>query len=351
MKIAIDVSPLESGHYLQHRVRGTGFYLTNLKESLSKYYPENEYSFFKRGEDVNPNVDLVHYPYFEPFFLTLPLFKRGKTVVTVHDLTPLVFKENFPSGLRGKLKWELQKNSLKQIDAVITDSHSSKKDIHKFTGFSADKIHVVYLAAADHFKKISKPSKEVIEKYHLSDEFILYVGDVTWNKNLPNLIEAVNKTNFKLVIAGSAFVNKDYDRNNPWNKDLYEAQVLAESNKNIIPIGFASDNELVNLYNLATTFIMPSRYEGFGLPALEAMQSGTPVITTKKGSIEEVVDSSAYFVDPEDVSSISNGIREVMENTSLRNALSEKGLIQAKKFTWEKTAKETIKVYEKIIRE
>lgn len=349
MRIAIDVSPLESGHYLQHRVRGTGFYLTNLKESLIKNFPENDYFFFKRGEKLPEDIDLVHCPYFEPFFLTLPLFKKGKTIVTVHDLTPLVFKDQFPSGTKGKIKWELQKRSIRQADAVITDSLSSKNDIHKYTGIPANKIEVVYLAAAEHFKKISNPDKKILKKYNLPESFILYVGDATWNKNLPNMIKAVNKTEYSLAIAGNAFVNKEYDKTNPWNRDLLEAQTLAESNKNIYPLGFVSDEDLVKLYNLATVFLMPSYYEGFGLPVLEAMQSGCPVITTMEGSLGEVADSAAYFVRPDEVDSIVKGIDEVMSNRSLRHALSKKGLDQAKKFTWKKTATETKKVYEKVI--
>jgi glycosyltransferase involved in cell wall biosynthesis len=348
MNIAIDISPLTSGHFLQHRVRGTGFYLTNLKESLLKYYPENNYTFFKRGDNLSDKIDIIHYPYFEPFFLTLPIKKNKKTIVTVHDLTPLVFKEKFPSGVKGKLKWEVQKKSLKNADRIITDSLSSKKDIHKYVGIAGDDIDVVYLAAAKHFKNGSK-NKEVIKKFKLPNEFVLYVGDATWNKNLPNLINATNKTKYSLVIAGGAFVNKDFDKSNPWNQSLHEAQVLASQNEKIIPLGFVSDEDLVMLYNSATAFIMPSFYEGFGLPILEAMQSGCPVITTREGSLEEVADSAAYFVDPYSIDSIADGINEVMSNNSLRAALAKKGLNQAKKFTWENTAKGTIEAYERVL--
>lgn len=343
MKIAIDISPLETGH----RVRGTGFYLSNLKQSLKKYHSENEYVFFKNSK-LNESADLIHFPYFDPFFLTLPIRKKNKIVVTVHDLTPLVFEDKFPAGIKGKLKWKLQRRSLRSVDAVITDSYSSKKDIHKYIGISTDKIHVVYLAAASHFRK-SKKSETILKKFKLPKEFLLYVGDGTWNKNLSNLIRAINKTSYHLVIAGSAFKNKDYNKSNPWNKDLHEAQVLSSKNQKIISTGFVSDSDLVGLYNLATTFIMPSYYEGFGLPILEAMQSGCPVITTRGGSLNEVGDSAVYFVDPNSVDSIKEGIEEVMCNKDLRNALSKKGLVQAKKFSWKKCADETNDVYQKVL--
>jgi len=354
VNIAIDYSPLSSGHFLQHRVRGTGFYLTNLKEELLRNYSEDEFIFFNRGDKLPSNIDLIHYPYFEPYFLTLPLKNKYKTIVTVHDLTPLVFKDEFPSGVKGKFKWEIQKSRLKKADAIITDSHSSKNDIHKYVGIPMDKIHVVYLAAGNHFqrtknKNLRSKNKELRTKYKLPEKFILYVGDATWNKNLSSLVKAVGKTDECLVIAGSAFVNKDYDRSNPWNKDLHEAQTLAEGNEKIISLGFVSDKDLVGLYNSASAFIMPSFYEGFGLPVLEAMQSGCPVITTEKGSIPEVADSAAYFVDPYDIESIRKGIVEVMASESLRKALSEKGLEQARKFTWKITAEETMKVYKSII--
>src|SRR3989344_1629182 len=119
MNIALDMSPLKSGHYLQHRVRGTGFYLQNLQASLEKYYPENKYIYFNRGDSLDGDIDVVHYPYFEPFFLTLPLFSKDKKVVTVHDLTPMVFPKNFKVGLRGKVKWQIQKAALKSANVII----------------------------------------------------------------------------------------------------------------------------------------------------------------------------------------------------------------------------------------
>src|SRR3972149_10389055 len=112
MNIALDMSPLKSGHYLQHRVRGTELYLQNLKKSLEKYFPENKYVYFNRGDSLDENVDIVHYPYFEPFFLTLPVFSKNKKIVTVHDLTPLVFPKHFKAGLKGVLKWQIQKAAL-----------------------------------------------------------------------------------------------------------------------------------------------------------------------------------------------------------------------------------------------
>lgn len=349
MKIAIDVSPLNSGNFLQHRVRGTGFYLRNLRENLLKFHSENEYEFFDRSKKNYVEADVIHYPYFEPYFLTLPSNIKKNIVVTVHDLTPLVFKENFPSGIKGKIKWKIQKRSLEKSDAIITDSLSSKKDIMRFLDYNSNKIHVVYLAAASYFKPQPKiKATEVIKKFNLPDKFILYVGDVTWNKNLPRLIEAINKTDYHLVIVGEAFKSKNYDKTNPWNKDLEVAQKLAEKNKRVIPIGFVENEDLVSLYNAAILFVIPSLYEGFGLPVLEAMQSGCPVVTSQRGSLPEVAGEAAYYVDPISADSVIEGIKKVYVDEEIRKKLSHAGLKQAEKFSWKKTVDDTFKVYETV---
>lgn len=352
MTIGIDVSPLKSGHYLQHRVRGTGFYLRNLQKSLEKYYPDNEYIYFNKEKKLSEKVDLVHYPYFEPFFLTLPFFSNNKKIVTVHDLTPLVFPQHFEVGLRGKLKWQIQKALLGNSDAIITDSMSSKKDISKFTGIEDSKITVVYLAAGDQFRRINNQQVEIRnlrKKYRLPEKFALYVGDATWNKNLPRLIEAIERINIPLAMVGKALIEKGIDINNPWNKDLVCVREKIERSNNIICPGFVSDEELVLLYNTASVFVMPSLYEGFGLPILEAMRCGCPVVTSKEGSIPEIAGEAVMSVNAYDADSIAKGISEVINNPNLQTNLSEKGMNQSRKFTWKKTTEETIRVYGKTV--
>src|SRR5688572_7208345 len=126
MNIAIDISPLKSGNFIQHQVRGTGFYIDNLTKALLQYHSSNTYEFFNKNETVSQETNLVHYPYFEPFFLSLPASFLYTSVVTVHDLTPLVFPQEFPPGIKGKLKWLLQKKRLQHANFVITDSIASK---------------------------------------------------------------------------------------------------------------------------------------------------------------------------------------------------------------------------------
>lgn len=342
MRIAIDVSPLESGH----RVRGIGFYLENLKKSLLEYFPQNDYIFFRDIDELNDEVDIVHYPYFEPYFLSLPSKKKSTTVVTVHDLTPVVFKEHFPPGIKGNIRWLIQKNRLKNMDLVIADSQASKKDILKIAGLKDEKVKVVYLAASSDFKKIEiKEDERRNKKFNLPKNYLLYVGDVTWNKNLPRIISAVKKTKLPLVMVGKALVNEEYDKSNIWNADLVKVHKEIDGDKNFITLGFVSNEDLNYLYNNSLALLMPSIYEGFGLPVIEAMQAGCAVITSDAGSLKEVAEDAALYVDSNSKQSIASGIDRLKNNQKLREILIERGLKRAEEFSWKKTAQQTIKVY------
>lgn len=347
MTIGIDTSPLKTGH----KFRGTGSYTENLIKALKKYDRENQYLFFNRGEKYTEKLDLIHYPYFEPFFLTLPIRKPLSTVVTVHDLTPLVYPSHFPHGLKGEIKWQLQKWSLKGAKAVIVDSLCSQQDVAQYTGISPEKIFTVYLAAGEEFRplKNKKRIEEIIAKYHLPEKFVLYVGDATWNKNLPGLIKAVQKINVPLVIVGKQLADSHFDRLNPWNRDLIKAEELTQGDKRIFKLGFVSKEELTTIYNMATLCALPSFYEGFGLPVLEAMSCGCPVLTAKNGSLEEVGGKAVFYINPQDLDGIANGIGEIYFNPKLREKFSKLGYLQAHRFSWEKTARETVKVYKKAL--
>ncbi len=348
MKIAIDISPLESGH----KVRGVGFYLTYLKRALITYFPEHEYHFFTSINEVSNSIDIIHYPYFDPFFRTLPFTKKHKTVVTVHDVTPLLFPEHFPAGIKGNINWQIQKYSLGRVDGIITDSEASKKDICRITGFSERKMSVAYLAGGEEFKKLESEDiilKNIKKKFNLSNEFILYVGDVTWNKNLPRLLKAIEKLDIPLVMVGKSLVSNEFDKQNIWNADLIEVQRLAEQNKNVIRLGFVPTEDLVALYNLATVFVFPSVYEGFGLPIVEAMRSGTPVIISREGCMPEVGGNAVEYFDGYDTENLTNVLRHVLHSKKMQKELSENGLEQAKKFSWKKTAEQTLEAYKKAL--
>jgi len=353
MRIVIDIGPIDSNSTSAHKVRGVGKYITLLKDNIEKIDQKNTY-VFSSTPDKEKDVDLIHYPYFDPFFITLPLIKKNKCLVTVHDVIPLTHKQQFPVGIRGEIKWRLNKMRLKRADGIITDSYASKQEIGKITGISDKKIFPVHLAVENEFKEtdLNNNSKsELQEKYHLPKSFVLYVGDITWNKNLPNIVKAVKKANIPLVMVGKAVAEELFDSRSPWNAS--RKIVLEETYGNSLfnKVGFVPMDDLVGLYNLAQALIMPSFDEGFGLPVLEAMKSGCPVITSNCGSLPEVAGDAGLYVDPESYESISRAIGSVVNSSDLREELSKKGLAQAKKFSIEKMMKDTIVVYESLYHE
>ena len=350
MKVAIDTAPLQENS--AHHIRGSGFYLRHLIDAISESDTVTLLPFVSQKE-IPSDADLVHFPYFEPFFLTLPHMRSYKTVVTVHDLTPIVFSKHFPVGIKGALKWQVQKYALSSVEAIITDSHSSKNDIVRITGVNPDKVFVIPLAAAGHFKKLPMNSAEkdlLRRKYALPDRFVLYVGDVTWNKNLPRLIKAVKKLQVPLLLAGKALTETDFDRDNAWNRDRVEVERLVAASENIRLLGFVPDEDLVALYNLATVFAMPSIYEGFGLPILEAMSCGVPVVAAKAGSLPEVGGDAAMYVDPYNEDEIASAMQKLFSDGRLRESLSKKGIEQAKNFSWRTTAAMTGDVYQHVVK-
>jgi glycosyltransferase involved in cell wall biosynthesis len=347
MKIAIDTSPLRSSH----RFRGVGIYTKHLIEALKKVDKKNKYFFLYQQSAINyQQFDIIHYPYFDLFWLTLPLKKPKPTVVTVHDLIPLVFPDKFPKGLKGWVKYQRQKYSLRGAKAIITDSMNSKKDIIRFIGFPEEKIHVVYLAPGEEFKQLAIGDWQmaVSKKYSLPNRFVLYVGHANYNKNVLGLIKACKKAKIPVVIVGQPAAQKEFKSSHIENQPLVQLIEVYGKDPDVVRLGFLPKKDLVAVYNLAAVYCQPSFYEGFGLPVLEAMACGTPVVAANVSSLPEVCGNAAVMVDPEKVDKIAEGIKKATDDKMLRKRLIKRGLIQAKKFSWEKTAKETIKVYQKV---
>lgn len=347
MKVALDVSPLRS----EHQFRGIGTYTRNLLEALRVIKKVNFQVVLVENKQVPQDCDLIHYPFFDLFFRTLPLVRRKKTVVTIHDTTPLVFSEHYPPGVKGKLKLQTQKLALKTVDRVITDSKNSKKDIVKYLNYPQEKIEVVYLAPNKVFQptKDAKKLTRIEKKYRLPKRFVLYVGDVNYNKNIIGLVKAGKAAKMPLVIIGKQAVPKEFDKDHIESQSL--VQLIKEYGKDpeVIRLGFVSEEDLVVIYSLATVYCQPSFYEGFGLPVLEAMACGTPVVTSKKASLAEIAGKAAILVDPYDINDIANGLTVAVEDENLREELIKKGFEQAKKFNWKKVANETYKVYQKVV--
>ncbi len=347
MNIAIDITTFDTGHGM----RGVGIYTKNVIEALQQYDRKNLYTFITRKQKIPRNVDLVHYPYFDPFFLTLPILKVKPTVVTVHDVIPLLFPDKFPPGLRGTLKWQVQKQSLLGVKRVITVSECSKKDIITVTGYPKEHIDVIYSAPSPVYKSVSDDAKRetIKRKYKLPEKYVVYVGDVNWNKNIPSLINAfaqLTDKNSSLLLVGKAFMNKEID-------EVIGIDSLIEKlhlHDRIIKPGYIPADDLCRIYQNAVCLVQPSYYEGFGFPVLEAMASGCPTVVADNSGLHEILGPS-LTVNANDTESISFGIRTTMAYTQgKRKEIIQKGIKWANRFTWEKTVKNLLDTYERAVR-
>jgi glycosyltransferase involved in cell wall biosynthesis len=327
MKVAVDSGPLTSGH----AVRGIGVYTRELLKALKI-----------DGVDVTSvdmgQYDVVHFTSFKPFEVSLPFSKpKGtKFVLTIYDLIPLIYPDHYPSGIRGGLAWQINKYLIrKNIDAIITISETSKKDICRFLGIDSKIVHVIYLAPRQVFKKLEiRNSKlEIAKRYGLPEHFAMYVGDVNYNKNIPILVKACKIAKMHLVICGKQA--KEID-----NQDLNHAELAHLKNidwSGVTRLGFVSDADLVAIYNLATVYVQPSLYEGFGLPALEAVACGTPLAAAKSQCIVEVLGDDFSYCDSADAKSMAKAILNPNKDKKLPRI-----------YSWEKTAKETFRVYQNV---
>lgn len=348
MHVAIDISALSSGH----RVRGVGSYTQQLLQALEKHEPGNTYTTVENLHGHQANADVLHYTYLDLFSRPMTVSSTSKTVITVHDVVPLVFPNHFPVGIRGTVNLFLVKRMLRRVSAIITDSEHSKKDISQYLDVPLDKIMTVYLAAGAEYRKLSEKEMkklDLVKKYQLPVRYILYVGDVNWNKNIPGLVEAfrsLSDDNISLVLVGKALA----DTTTPETMHLIHLVQKWGLEKKVRRIGFVPKEDLVGIYNGALGYVQPSFYEGFGFPVLEAMQCGTPVVTSNVSSLPEIAGDAGIMVDPEKPDSIAQGIHKLCNlSVSGRKHMIENGMKQAKKFTWEQVAHQTVQVYRSVL--
>ncbi|MEK7580988.1 MAG: glycosyltransferase family 1 protein [Patescibacteria group bacterium] len=343
MKVAFNISPNSTNH----KFRGIGVYTLSLQRALKEHSgKEIDIEFFSAIKEP-AGFDLIHYPYFDLFFHTLPMQKKTCRVVTIHDVIPLIFPDKFPVGIKGKFNLLLQKRALKNTDAVICDSYQSKKDIQKYLNFPEEKIHVVYLAADKIFTNFRTIPPAIRLKYKLPSKFVLYVGDVNYNKNILNLLDAVKITGVNLVMVGSAIINDKIPQVQEINHKISKLGLQDKITKT----GYIPDSELVAIYNLAIVTLVPSLYEGFGLPLVESMSCGTPVIAAKNSSLTEIGGEAAFYCKAEDPTDLANKIKKVVGlNEKELSSIRQKSLKNARKYSWSKTAQETINVYKSAIK-
>jgi predicted O-linked N-acetylglucosamine transferase (SPINDLY family)/glycosyltransferase involved in cell wall biosynthesis len=287
-------------------------------------------------------VDIFHSPYYGIPTQVI----NGQKFLTIYDLIPIKYPEFFMQGAAELLKQSLA--NLKPDDWVICISNSTKNDLCSYTGINPNRVFVTHLAASP---EIFYPCLDSVKialirsKYQIPESpYILSLSTLEPRKNIDQVIRCfvklVREQNIKdlnLVLVGTK----------GWNYDRIFAEIDSnpELKNRIILTGYVADEDLAALYSSALVFVYPSLYEGFGLPPLEAMQCGIPVITSNTSSLPEVVGEAGIMLDPHDTDGICRSILQIYTNPSLRAAMSRKSLEQAKKFSWEKCIQQTIKAY------
>lgn len=347
INVLLDDSPLHNSN----SIRGVGTYTRFLVKQLSKNQRVNLSLSKEKEADFKPEI--THYPFFDLFYSTLPLIKKTKTVVTIHDVIPLLFPQYYPVGKKGKLALVRQRIALHGVDAVVTDSNNSKTDIAKYLRFPLEKIHVIYLAADPELKV--KESTEIVKisrKYKLPKKYLLYVGDINYNKNIPQLIKMLKflPKELNLLCVGKNF----YPHNIPeWQ--WIESQIALSNVENRVKFLTNLDSknvdDLATIYSGAIAYIQPSIYEGFGLPILEAMSCHAPVICAKNSSLSEIVLNKAFSVEKADAENFALAVKEILAwNKDQRIKFIKQASLHARKFTWEKTAKAVVNLYQEILK-
>ncbi|MDY4413299.1 MAG: glycosyltransferase family 1 protein [Ruminococcus sp.] len=381
MKIAFDALPLVS-----ERITGIGWCEAGQTNAMARLYPENEYvyNFFsQKGDTQKPErikqfldtgiktntADFSGYLYrLVSNFLPVPYYKffgsdcdithffnyivppkvKGKSVVTVHDM---VYKA-FPETVRARTKYMLDtglKKSMKRADIIVTDSEFSKTEIIKYFPQYQDKIRVVPCGVdLNKFHPCTDTDKieRVKRDFETGEEYFLYLGTIEPRKNLERLIEAyaefVKNTDNppNLVLAGGK----------GWLYDnIYAKAEKLGIEKKVIFTKYIPSEDINALMCGAVAFVFPSIYEGFGMPPLEAMACGVPVLTSGEASLPEVTGDSAVIVDAYSVKSIAEGLERIYSDRNLRERLSREGSERAEKFTWEKSAEILYKVYRELL--
>jgi glycosyltransferase involved in cell wall biosynthesis len=289
-------------------------------------------------EISNLNPDLIHFPNFN-----LPILERHPFITTINDLVYYLF----PDACRSKFKHLCAKymisQAVKRAKKIITISHHSKKDLLRCFDIPEERVAVIYPGVDTSFfypVKDQDSFQRCKEKYGIIKKFIFYTGNHEPRKNLLRLIKAYslikNSDEYQLVIGG---------KTDPRETSLYKYAEGLDNKNNIIFTNFIEERELALFYNMAEAFVFPSLYEGFGLPPLEAMACGTPVICSHATSLPEVANDAALLFDPLDEHQIKEALEEGLFNNKLRSSLIEKGKKRAEEFKWSNTVKELLQLY------
>ena len=370
MRIAIDARKL--------RDYGIGTYVRNLLRQLARQDATNEYVVFCRGIDCDtieelgprfrPVVETAEpYSVAEQFAIPMALRREGAelfhaphyvlppltpctSVVTIHDCIHLRFPQYLPSKLGYAYARAQMWTATHRAARVITVSEASKGDILRYFRVPESRIEVIYNAIDDRFWQ-EPPADEVArvrERYRLTDPFILYAGNIKPHKNLERLIESfhlLRQNSPELKDVQLLIIGDEISKYAALRRAVHRHKL----HKHVRFFGFVSDQTLAALYRLADVFVFPSLYEGFGLPPLEAMASGTPVITSNVSSLPEVVGDAALMIDPYEPAAIAEAMHRVLTDAALRSDLRQRGLIRAREFSWERSIKRVREIYDEVM--
>lgn len=282
-------------------------------------------------------ADIVHFPHF-----TVPLAFRRAYVVTIHDLVYFLFRNACPHRLGYWYARAMYPAVARNARLVVTDSEFSKREILKYLHLPSERIQVIYPGVdTEHFQPQSPEAIGVVlQRYGITRKHLLYVGNHQPRKNLLRLMEAFahmrQRRDYQLVIGGPR---------DPRRVELDEAIHRLALQGEVILTGLIPLEDLPALYSGASCFVFPSLYEGFGLPVLESMACGTPVVTSNTTSLPEVVGDASVLVDPYDPQALRGAIERVLESKGLQEELRERGMGRARLFSWDATAKKTLNVY------
>jgi glycosyltransferase involved in cell wall biosynthesis len=293
-----------------------------------------------RVEISGLNLDVLHSPDFIP-----PFHCRCKSIITIHDLAFLLYP-HFLTKDSARYYSQIDE-AVKRTDHIIAVSESTRQDTIRLLGAPKHKITVIYESANPIYRLVN--DREILEqtknKYHITGDFILFVSTIEPRKNVPTLLKACRqlldsyKADVKLAVVG---------RRGWLSEEVFTLVDELKLTNDILFLDRVPVEDLLHLYNAAQLLVQPSFYEGFGLPPLEAMACGTPVVVSNVSSLPEVVGDAGLLVDPENVSELTVAIWRVLTDEALRAELIAKGFKRARCFSWEKTALETLELYQRV---
>jgi len=293
--------------------------------------------------------DLIHVPH--TFWRPLPV--SCPYIMTVHDLLDYMYRARTRTGIGRILHFYMTRHVMHKAERLFAVSNFTKQDIQRFFHVNGKKIEVIYNALDEKFAQGPTTWEErqtLVERYQVNYPFILYAGRISPHKNVARIIESFSALkselakdgrfpDLKLIIIGDE-VSK--------HPDLRRAVIRSGMQNDVRFLGFIPIEVLRIFYDAAKVFVFPSLYEGFGLPPLEAMAHGTPVVTSNASALPEVVGSAALLVNPENIFEISRAIYRSLTDTELRDRMKEAGKIQAERFSWETSVRHMISVYEEV---